>query len=259
MSTPWIVFAFIIGLLFGSFANVVIYRLPRGKSIANPPSFCPSCQKRLTAIELIPVISWLFLQMRCRGCKTKISGRYPTVELMCGALFASMTYFSPTLSAVMLCIFAFVLLVVSFIDWDTREIPDGLLVIGTITGITWVGLGHFLPSLFPHSPTWHNALFGAAAGAVPLLIIDRISILVLKKDGFGFGDIKLMAMIGLFLGWQFTLGSFFFAFVSGGAFAVYLLLRRKAGRGEYIAFGPFLCAGAIWAFWLGEWWFDKLL
>jgi len=258
-ATLWVVFAFIIGLLFGSFANVVIYRLPKGKSIVNPPSFCPSCQRRLAAIELIPVISWLLLRTRCRSCKTKISSRYPIAELMCGALFASMAYFTPTLSAIMLCIFAFILLVVSFIDWDTQEIPDGLLITGTITGVLWVALGHFLPELFPHAPLWHNALLGAVAGAIPLLVIDRISIWILKKDGFGYGDVKLMAMIGLFLGWQLTLGVFFFAFVSGGMFATYLLLRRKAKRGEYMAFGPFLCAGAVLVFWLGEWLFSRLV
>jgi len=261
----WIIFAFVIGLLFGSFANVVIYRLPQKKSIVNPPSACPSCFKRLTVIDLIPIISWLFLRGRCRKCKSKINVRYPLVELICGLLFASMVYFSPTLSAIPLCILAFLLLIISCIDWDTQEIPDGLLIIGSVIGITWVAMGHLFPSLFPYSPTWLNALLGIVAGVAPLLIIDKISLLVLKKDGFGYGDVKLMAMVGIFMGWQLTLGAFPLAILSSFPFAIYFLIQKKRQTSNseeenpgYMAFGPFLCIGILIALWFGEWIFNRL-
>jgi len=255
----WMGFAFFIGLLFGSFANVVIYRLPQKKSVVSPPSHCPYCNKRLTAIDLVPIFSWLFLRMRCRRCKQKINIRYPVVELVCGVLFASMVYYtSATLSAIPLSIFAFLLLVISYIDWDTQEIYDGLLIIGAVVGVIWVVLGHFLPYALPYSPTWYDALLGVIAGAVPLLVIDRITLLALKKDGFGYGDVKLMAMVGIFLGWRLTLGAFPFAILASFPFAVYFVAKRRMTSeteetSEYMAFGPFLCIGVIGVMWLGEW------
>lgn len=254
----WILFAFVVGVLFGSFANVVIYRLPLKKSIVSPPSFCPSCEKRLRLPDLIPIVSWVALLGKCHFCKTKINPRYPIVEFICGLLFASIVYYSPTLSAVILSAFAFILLVVSCIDWQTQEIPDSLVICSSIIGLAWLILGYFFPPLFPYAPTWQSAILGVVAGAAPLLIIDRLSILVLKKDGFGYGDVKLMAVVGLFLGWQMTLGSFFFAFIGGGIFATYLMLSGKAKRGGYMAFGPFLCIGVLISFWAGEWFFNTL-
>ena len=219
--------------------------------------------RRLTVIDLIPVISWILLRMRCRLCKQKIGIRYPVVELLCGLLFASIVYFTPTLSAIPLSILMLILLIVSFIDWDTQEIPDRLLIVGAIIGIAWVVLGHFSPVLLPYSPSWQNALLGMAAGAVPLLIIDRISLLVFKKDGFGYGDVKLMAMVGIFMGWQLTLGAFPFAILLSFPFAVYFLIkqRKQANDDEfagYMAFGPFLCMGVVVALWVGERVFDML-
>jgi len=252
----WFVFAFAIGLIFGSFANVVICRLPQKKSIIKPPSTCPACQRLLAVIDLIPIFSWVFLKGKCRSCKAKISVRYSIVELTCGLLFASMVYYSPTLSAIPLSILAFVMLVVSFIDWDTQEIYDNLLIVGTISGVTWVALGHFFPESFPYVPIWHNALLGAAAGTIPLLTLDRVSLFVWKKDGFGYGDIKLMAMIGIFIGWQLTLLAFFFAVLSSFPLAVYYTIKQRLADNNnfngYFAFGPFLCIGAILAFWFGE-------
>ncbi|MCL2355617.1 MAG: prepilin peptidase [Defluviitaleaceae bacterium] len=240
--------AFLLGLCFGSFANVVIYRVPAGKSIVKPPSACRHCGNRLKFFELFPVVSWLFLCGKCRTCKKKISLRYPLVELLCALLFAGMAWFSPTLSLVPLLVFVFVLLVISFIDADTMEIPDGLVVAGAIAGIIFVFGGHF--GIFPGAVSWLDALLGAVAGAAPLLIIDRIVILLLEKDGFGFGDVKLMAMVGLFIGWQLMLLAFSVAFISAAPFAIYLMATGK--RGGYIAFGPFLCAGSLAALWFGN-------
>jgi len=260
------IFAFFVGLLFGSFANVIIYRLPLKKSIVNPPSSCPSCNRQLAPIDLVPIISWVFLRMRCRFCREKISARYPIVELICGVLFASMVHYTSlqdyghtaTLSAIPMSIFALLLLIISYIDWDTQEIYDGLVIIGAVVGVTWVALGHFFPCTFPYSPTWYNALLGVVAGAAPLLIIDRITLLLLKKDGFGYGDVKLMAMVGVFLGWRLALGALPFAVMISFPFALYFMIKRSLHTSEeefsgYMAFGPFLCLGSIGVMWLGEW------
>jgi len=252
----WITFAFVIGLIFGSFANVIIYRLPQKKSIIKPPSACPSCKKQLSAWELIPILSQALLKGRCPSCKTKISMRYPAVELICGLLFAAVMYFSPTLSVIPLSVLAFVLLTVSVIDWDTQEIPDGILIVGAIAGIIWIVFGYFLPELFLYAPTWYDALLGVVTGAMPLLILDRIALLIWKKDGFGYGDVKLIAMVGIFLGWQLILLTFAFAIFISFPFAGYFLIKQRTSSNDkfngYMAFGPFLCIGAITALWFGE-------
>ncbi|MCL2217085.1 MAG: prepilin peptidase [Defluviitaleaceae bacterium] len=221
-------------------------------SIVKPRSGCPSCGKTLTAPDLIPVFSWLFLRGKCRFCKERISPRYVLVELLCGGLFAAMVFYSPTLSAIPLVLLVFVLVVVSMIDIDTQEIYDVLLIFGVAVGVAWVVAGHFFPAAFPYSPGWVDALIGLVAGALPLFLLDKLTLLILKKDGFGYGDVKLMAMVGIFLGWQLTFMAFFFAFLGGGVFAVVLLARKKVKRGEYLAFGPFLCAGTLLSLWFGE-------
>jgi leader peptidase (prepilin peptidase)/N-methyltransferase len=159
-------------------------------------------------------------------------------------------YAGISLSLFPLCLFAFVLLCVSVIDAKTQEIPNGLLIFGAAVGAVWVGAGCFLPAL--DSPPLTDALPGILAGGLPLFVIDRLVLLLIKKDGFGFGDVKLMAMAGLYLGWELTLAAFFFAFIAGGGYGAFLLATRRAGRNEYIAFGPFLCAGALAALWFGE-------
>jgi len=162
-----------------------------------------------------------------------------------------MTLYTYTLSAIFLSLFAFILLTISVIDWDTQEIPDSLLLAALIIGMTWIVLGHFSP-MFPHSPGFIEAILGILAGAAPLLAIDRFVMLLAKKDGFGYGDVKLMAVAGLYLGWSGVFAAFFFAFIVGGIYAVCLLVTGRAKRGEYIAFGPFLCGGILAALWFGQ-------
>jgi leader peptidase (prepilin peptidase)/N-methyltransferase len=253
------IYAALFGLCFGSFANAAAYRLPKGISLAKPPSHCPACKKRLAAADLVPVLSWLLLRGRCRYCKKRIGARYPLTEAACALLFACMAQFAgANFSAVPLCLFAFVMLCVAIIDGETQTIPDGLLVFGGIVGLLWTAAAVFFPELFPHARAWQDAALGAAAGALPLFVLDRAALLLLKKDGFGYGDMKLMAVAGLFLGWQLALASFFFAFVAGGAYGAYLILSRRIKKGAYIAFGPFLCAGAAAALWFGEQFFNWL-
>ena len=247
----WFTYAAIIGLCFGSFANVLVYRLPRKLSVVRPPSACPACGKRLRLWAMIPIVSWLFLRRRCCYCGIRISVRYPLVEMICAILFVGMIVFVSGLSVIPLSFFAFILLCITLIDWEIQEIPDGLIIAGTAVGFLWVAAAFFAPNLLHSAPNWHEALLGVLAGGLPLLVLDRISLWLLKKDGFGYGDVKLMAMAGLFLGWQLIFAAFFFAFITAGCYAAFLLLSGRAKRGAYIAFGPFLCAGSLFALWFG--------
>ena len=237
-----IICAFVLGSFFGSFANVLAHRLPIGKSIIKPPSFCPACEKRIKIYDLVPVLSYFLLKGKCRLCKAKISPRYPIVEFSCGALFAATSFIYSLPAAVSFYMLAFALLVVTLIDMQVQEIPDSMLVLVVAAAGLWI----LLDSNSIHVTA---ALIGAVAGAVPLFLLDRITLLALKKDGFGYGDVKLMGATGLFLGWQGILAAYFIAFVTGAIAALYMLKTKKAELGGYIAFGPFLCAGTIISAW----------
>ena len=239
------------GVCMGSFGGMLVYRLPRGLSIVKPSSMCPACNMPIAFYDLLPVIGWLLLKGRCRRCKTGISPRYPLMEFACGLLFVGMALFTWSFSAIVLSFLGFILLVVSVIDWDTQEIPDGLLLAAAAMGVIWIVGGHFT-GLFPKAPGFFDAGMGILAGAVPLLVMDRLVLALAKKDGFGYGDVKLMAVAGLYLGWSATITAFFFAFISGGMYAVFLRATGRAGRDTYIAFGPFLCGGIIAALWFGQ-------
>ena len=236
------IFAALLGLCFGSFAGVVCKRTVEGESIISPPSYCPNCGDRLKWRDMIPIMGWLLLRGRCRYCKAAVSFRYPVLEAASAVLFVSMAkHTGIQLSVLSLWGLAFVLLCVAAIDWDTMEIPDGLLVVGVVCGVAWVLLndaGH----------NWIDALFGAAAGALPLFLLDRLVWIFAKKPGFGFGDVKLMAVVGLFLGPMGIPAAYFIAFVAGGVYGAILLITGRAQRGSYLPFGPFLCLGVLVSF-----------
>ena len=139
----------------------------------------------------------------------------------------------------------------SVIDYRTQEIFDGVVIAIGITGVVWVLASLLLPDVFPYAPSWQNALIGAFVGGTSLFLIDRICMIILKKDGFGYGDVKLMIAVGIFLGWQHTILALILAFVSGGAIAAILLFSGRATRGTYIAFGPFLAIGTVLALFSG--------
>jgi len=240
--------AALFGLLFGSFANVIIYRVPKEESIVMPASRCPACGKPLSFFDLIPVFSWLFLRGKCRYCKIKIPARYPAVELLCALLFAWAS-FTGGFAVLPMCMLAFAMLCVTFIDIDHRIIPDGLVIFGAVVGALWVVFSAFFNLGAPDVP---DALLGALAGAAPLFLVDRLCLIIIKKDGFGFGDVKLMAMAGLYTGWQHILTALFVAVIAGGLYGGVLLVTRRAGRGDYFAFGPFLAAGVLIAAMHGE-------
>lgn len=231
------ILAFAFGLIIGSFLNVCIFRLPAGKSIVYPPSACTNCGKSIRWYDNIPVVSYLFLRGRCRTCGTHISIRYPLVELLAGGFaLAICLHFGFSLAALIYLIFVAALLVITFIDIDHRIIPDVISLPGIPIG--------FASSFLLPSVTWLDSLLGVFLGGGSLLAIAWGYQLITGKDGMGGGDIKLLAMIGAFLGWQGVLFTIMASSFIGTAVGIVLMLRARKGMKLAIPFGPFLAIGA---------------
>lgn len=231
---------FIFGLVIGSFLNVCIYRLPLGQSIAYPPSHCGKCETDLKPFDLIPVITFLLLGGKCRYCSQKISCRYPFVELLTGILFVIIyLYIGFNLTLLPYLFFITLLIVISFIDIDHYRIPDKLIVFGIIIGMIFHILTPFV--------TYIDALIGFFIGSGILFLLA-----VLSKGGMGGGDIKLAALIGLFLGWKLTLLTLFLSSLLASLIGVSLILLGKKDRKDPIPFGPFLALGALIALLYGN-------
>jgi leader peptidase (prepilin peptidase)/N-methyltransferase len=250
------ILASLLGLCVGSFLNVCIYRIPNKISIRTPPSHCPACKARLTPIDMVPVLSWLWLGGKCRHCGKKISPRYLAVELLTGALFAlcwwRLSNFWQLLPALVLTC---ALVSSAFIDAENTIIPNGIVLFGAAAGAALGAACWLFTGRMPWQDasvgriSWYRALSGAAAGAVmgggPLLAMDMISRMVFRKDGMGGGDVKLMAMAGLYLGWKMALVALLLAVLAGGLVGVAMMIARRLRRGDYFPFGPFLAGGAF--------------
>lgn len=241
--TPEHILAFIFGSIIGSFANVCIHRLPEHQSILFPGSQCPHCQQPLRPWHNIPLLSYLLLRGRCAYCRTPIVWRYPLVEGLCGLLYMLLYHhFGLSLQSIVLAILATSLLIVSFIDLAHQIIPDVITLPGIVAGIlisalvTLVGLGH--PALVGLG----NAALGVLLGGGLFFLVA-----VLSRGGMGGGDIKLIAMIGAFLGWQAVLLTIFLGALSGAMVGIGLMLLKKRGRKDPLPFGPFLALGALLA------------
>jgi leader peptidase (prepilin peptidase)/N-methyltransferase len=258
--TAIIVVAGVLGLLVGSFLNVVIYRVPIGKSIVTPPSACPRCGVHIKPWDNIPVFSWLLLRAKCRECSAPISARYPLVELATGLLFAAAALrFALPLDGEANRLVASVLVLVAFlyfaaisvalagIDIDTHRLPDiivlpSYIVVAILLAVASVVIGDF------------TFLLRGAIGAAALFTAYFLMALVYPA-GMGLGDVKLAGVIGLllgFLGWGTLAVGAFSAFLLGGAFGVALLLGKKATRKSGIPFGPWMLAGAWLGIFIGE-------
>ncbi len=239
------VVVFILGTLFGSFANVCIYRLPQRLSIIFPGSHCPSCQEALRPWQNIPVLSYLLLGGQCARCKTVISLRYPLIELSNGLLYVFLYYqYHLSVQTVVFALLTTALLIVSCIDLAHTIIPDAI----TLPGIV-VGLG---TSLWLTPVGLRNALLGVVLGGGLFLLMAILSVVILQREGMGGGDIKLIAMLGAFLGWQAVLVTIFLAAVLGAGVGLTLILIRRKGRREPLPFGPFLALGALLAMVWGD-------
>src|SRR5256712_1531678 len=231
---------FMLGTLLGSFANVCIYRLPQRLSIIFPSSHCPSCQEALRPWQNIPVLSYLLLGGQCAKCKTVISLRYPLIELSNGLLYVFLYHqYYLSVQTVVFALLTTALLIVSCIDLAHTIIPDAI----TLPGIV-VGLG---TSLWLTPVGLRNALLRVVLGSGLFLLMAVLSVVILKREGMGGGDIKLIAMLGAFLGWQAVLVTIFLAAVLGASVGLTLILVRRKGRREPLPFGPFLAIAALLA------------
>lgn len=244
MDTFILVFATVLGLLFGSFLNVCIYRIPRDKSIVWPPSACPKCAHRIAWYDNIPVLSYLVLGGKCRNCKNPISIQYPILELLTGVLtfvFVWRYGLTPWTFVVLAAVYA--LIVLSVIDLELMIIPDrfslGLIVLGlafawlnpNFTGVWW--------------QRELSSLLGAAVGLFGVLAIALIGTWWFKKEAMGGGDVKLMGGIGALIGWQGVITTIVFASFFGLIYAVFLMIFKGKKGEDAIPFGPFLSLGAL--------------
>ena len=224
---------FVLGLIFGSFFNVLIWRLPRGESVVYPRSYCPKCGTSLRPIHLIPVVSYIIQNGRCGTCHTPIRWLYPVVELLTGMLFAlTVVLFGIQPSLIANLVFFIYLLVLSFIDLEHKILPDVLTLSGLGLGLAF--------SLFGWTIPFVQSAAGAVIGGGLLLLVA-----ILSRGGMGMGDVKLMFMIGAFLGWQGSLITLFAASLLGTTVGgLYLIITKKGGKTP-IPFGPFLAMGAV--------------
>jgi len=265
--TFFVAFSVIFGLMVGSFLNVVIHRLPKmmehewhvnclelqGKeaseqpkyTIVTPRSACPQCGHQITALENIPILSYLILGGKCKGCKTKISMRYPLVEALTGTLIGLIAYkYGYTYTTLFAGAFVFALITLTFIDFDTQLLPDDITL-----PLLWLGLLFNLSSGFTNLK---SAVIGAMAGYLILWSVYWLFKLITGKEGMGYGDFKLLGAIGAWFGWQLLPAVILLSSVVGAVIGIGLIMFKGKGRSTAIPFGPFLALGGIAALFFGQ-------
>ena len=247
--------AAILGLVVGSFLNVVIARLPAGGSLWRPGSSCPTCGAAIAWHDNIPVLSFVLLRGRCRACRAAISWHYPAVELATAGLFA-LAYgrFGLTAEFGLAAALLAALVAITVIDLQHQVIPDAITLPGVVVG--------FVANFVLGRIGWLDSVLGILVGGGIFWVVLQGSLVVLGQEGMGGGDVKLGAMLGAFLGWQATLVAVFLAVVAGGLVALALLSLGRARRKDPIPFGPFLAAAGttalLWGDKLVAWYFAGL-
>ncbi|MFH1466693.1 MAG: prepilin peptidase [Pseudomonadota bacterium] len=260
----WIVlqlFALLLGLCFGSFLNVCIARMPEDRSVVHPGSACPHCGAAIRWHDNIPILSWLLLRARCRDCGHPISATYPLIEAATGLLvllvWIQIVPGPNALDAAHLAAFAYrsvfvcMLVGLTFIDIDHHIIPDEFSIYAVPVGVLGaLGIGLLHPGL---APTWQQSLVGALVGGGFLLAIAGVYWLIRREEGIGFGDVKLLAMIGSFLGaFPALVLVVLLAGLIGSVVGIATMVRRGAGMRLALPFGPFLALGALIALFFGD-------
>jgi len=258
-----------LGLLIGSFLNVVIHRLPimmerdwqaqcaaqfpesavasaptfEPLSLVSPRSRCPHCSRQIHALENIPILSYLLLKGRCKGCGNTISPRYPLVEALAGILFGYAAWrYGMTLAAAGVLVFSAAMITLTFIDFDTQLLPDDITL-----PLLWAGLLINVNNIFTTLP---NAVIGAATGYLALWSVYWLFKLATGKEGMGYGDFKLLAAIGAWLGWELLPQVILLSSLVGAVVGLVLIVLARHGRNVPIPFGPYLAtAGLIALFW----------
>ena len=239
------IIAFVFGAMIGSFLNVCIWRIPEGKSIVFPSSHCPKCGNPVRPYDNIPILSWLILRGRCRDCGQSISIRYPLVELLTALLSLAIFWmYGPSLPYLAAFLFAAALIVITFIDLDHQIIPDVI----SLPGIPVF----FLLAVFIMGIGFLDALLGLLIGGGFLYLIAVGYELLTKREGMGGGDIKLLAMIGAFLGWKSLFFVVFMSSILGAIVGVALILIKGKDMKYAVPFGPFLSIAAVMYLFVGR-------
>lgn len=230
-----IILIILLGLIIGSFLNVCIYRIAREESIAFPPSHCTRCGYNLKPKDLIPVFSYIFLGGRCRSCKKKISIRYPVVEILNACLYLLIYIkYGFTLDCFKFCLFSSLLIVIGFIDFETKYVYSSTVIFGVTTGVLFLILEYLQSKTIP----W-NYIIGGFVGFVVIYFI------VILTHGMGEGDIDISLICGLFLGIKGIIVSLFIAIILGGIVSAIILILKLKDKKSEIAFGPYLAIGGI--------------
>jgi leader peptidase (prepilin peptidase)/N-methyltransferase len=271
-----LILTFIFGLLIGSFLNVVILRLPGGRSIVTPPSHCPRCRESIRAYDNIPLLSFLLLRGKCRKCGEPISWRYPLVELLNGLFYLWVAReFGINGEGLLLMLFCSALIVITFIDIDHQIIPDVITLPGALIGLFIAplfmatladplpfSLDRYMPDGLPYLSGFLNAVIGMLCGALPLMMVGWLWEKLRNIEAMGGGDVKFMAMVGAFLGWKGALLTIMLGALSGSIVGVTLILLKRQEADKVIPFGPFLGLGSLAAAFFGPdiigWYLDLI-
>lgn len=241
--TIQIVVAGLVGLVIGSFLNVCIFRLPHGKSVVFPPSACGSCGRSLRWFENIPILSWAMLGGKCARCRSPISVQYPLVELVTALIFAATTALTPAGPLLIArLLFASALVVLFAIDLEHHILPNSITLPGIVVGLAFSVVA---------PPGWRASLLGVVLGAGLLYATAEAYYRVRKEDGLGMGDVKMLAMIGAFLGWQLMLLTLVLASFAGALVGVGLIALQRGSMKYALPFGTFLAVGALVAMLVG--------
>jgi leader peptidase (prepilin peptidase)/N-methyltransferase len=227
----------LLGLVLGSFMNVCIYRLPRGLSPVRPRSGCPSCGHLLSWYENVPVVSYLVLRGRCRACRAPISPMYPIVEFITGAVFlAGYVWYGPTPLLIVRLVFAWAMIALFVIDLQHKILPNVITLPGIVVGVLANALA---------GPGWVASLIGAAVGAGSLFAIAEIYYRVRHEEGLGMGDVKMLGMIGAFLGWKLVVVTLVLSSFLGSIVGIGVLIAKKESLKYALPFGTFLAIAAL--------------
>ena len=242
------------GAAVGSFLNVCIYRLPLSKSVVSPPSACPTCKRTLAWYENIPIVSYLVLRGRCRTCQTAIGAQYPIVEVLTAIMFgAAWWFYGPSVLLVSRLIFGCALIVLFAIDLEHHLLPNAITLPGIVAG--------FILSFFTE-PGWVSSLVGILVGGGLLYAIAEAYYRVRHEEGLGMGDVKMLAMVGAFIGWQLTFLTLMMASVAGSVIGIGLIVTKRGGMKYALPFGTFLALGAAAAATVGpailHWYLERL-
>jgi leader peptidase (prepilin peptidase) / N-methyltransferase len=252
-----IAIAFLFGLSVGSFANVIIYRLPEGKSIVLPRSYCPACRHPIAAYDNIPLVGYLLLRGKCRHCRAAISPRYPLVELLMGLVFVAVYLLLSARGERLILFpfywfFCFCLIVLSLIDFKHYILPDvltyPLLGAGFLLAVLYpgrLGPGEIVPELL-------RSLIGAVVGGGSLWLIGQLGKAAFRKEAMGLGDVKLMAAVGAWQGWGMALFAIFLGALAAALVGIALILMKKARWGARLPFGPYLALGSLITLFFGS-------